>query len=712
MWQIRETTAFQIFDSAGNYQSEFNGPGSGDNTLRWPTDIALDSMGGVYVTSLTSYQIYVERDTHSFEVQNPANGRLAVSIPANSVHDAAGNGNTASNTVSVTVTGSSVVIPTVTAPSAPTNLLAITTSDTTVTLSWTTPTSDGGAAITHYNLEQRIGGTNWVDSNPVSSVTSPATVSGLTSGQTYQFRVIATNGAHLSEPSNVVSATLTTTPQPPGAPTGLTATVGDGTITLSWTAPTNIGGSAIASYTIQQSTNAGNTWTASIPPISAGTTVTVTGLTNDQIYHFRVNATNAQGAGTASNIVIATPTASAQQSTAPSAPTNLLATVGNTQITLSWTAPTNTGSSTIIRYNIEQSTDGTSWTASTPATATGLTQTVTGLTNGQEYQFRVSATNDQLTGGWSISVSATPNTSSPIATVPDAPTYPSFWITDDATEVRLYWNVPANDGDSDITAYKTQYKIATNSDWTDGPTGLAIPAIISNLTPGLPHEFRVFAVNSEGTSEPSLVTSATLVPRQPTTVPGAPTNLQATAGNAQVELEWTAPSTGGSTTGYKVEQSTDGTSWTASAFTVSGTTATVTGLTNDVQYSFRVLATNSVGDSDPSNVDTATPVSQQTATVPGAPKYPSFWLTDDATTVHLYWDPPTNDGGSVITAYKTQYKIATATSWTDGPMQLSIPAFIPNLTPGLPHEFRVFAVNSEGTSEPSLVTSATLVPRN
>ena len=147
----RNNNRVQIFDSAGNYQSKFNGTGSGDDILRYPTDIALDSMGGIYVTSLTNNQIYVERDTHSFAVQNPANGRLTVSIPANSVHDAAGNGNPASNTVSVTVTGSSVVIPTVTAPGVPTSLSATAGDGQVVTLSWRAPNNDGGR-FTNYQI--------------------------------------------------------------------------------------------------------------------------------------------------------------------------------------------------------------------------------------------------------------------------------------------------------------------------------------------------------------------------------------------------------------------------------------------------------------------------------------------------------------------------------------------------------------------------------
>ena len=205
------------------------------------------------------------------------------------------------------------------------------------------------------------------------------------------------------------------------------------------------------------------------------------------------------------------------------------------------------------------------------------------------------------------------------------------------------------------------------------------------------------------------------MPRQAPTVPDTPTNLQVTTGDSIVTLSWTAPSDGGSSiTGYTVQQSTDGTTWT-DAFTVSGTTATVTGLTDGVPYSFRVFATNSAGDSTASNVVTATTTAsaqQGTETEPNEPIYPFFWLTADATEVRLFWSPPVDDGGSEITSYKTQYRIATDTTWTDGPTGLTVPAIIKNLTPNEPYQFRVFAINSIGTSESSLITSATLVPRN
>ena len=88
----------------------------------------------------------------------------------------------------------------------------------------------------------------------------------------------------------------------PGAPTGLTATAGDGEVTLSWTAPTNTGAAAITDY--EYEVDGAGAWTATG---GAATSHTVTGLTNGQEYSFRVRAVNSVGAGAASGAATATP---------------------------------------------------------------------------------------------------------------------------------------------------------------------------------------------------------------------------------------------------------------------------------------------------------------------------------------------------------------------------------------------------------------------
>jgi hypothetical protein len=91
--------------------------------------------------------------------------------------------------------------------------------------------------------------------------------------------------------------------------------------------------------------------------------------------------------------------------TAPSTPTNVVATVGNAQASLRWTAPSSSGGAAITNYLIQfSSNNGNSWTAVSRPASTATTATVTGLVNGVTYIFRVAAVNSVGTGGFTITV--------------------------------------------------------------------------------------------------------------------------------------------------------------------------------------------------------------------------------------------------------------------------------------------------------------------
>ncbi len=267
----------------------------------------------------------------------------------------------------------------------------------------------GGVAITGYQIEvSSNAGTSWTDleANTGSTATSYAHT-GLAPGTTRHYRVSAINSVGTSPASNVASAT-TGAATAPLAPTGLGAAAsGQTQIDLSWTAPSNTGGVAITGYQIEVSSNAGTSWTdLEANTGSTATSYAHTGLAPGTTRHYRVSAINSVGTSPASNVASATTGAA----TAPLAPTGLgAAASGQTQIDLSWTAPSNTGGVAITGYQIEVSSNaGTSWTdleANTGSTATSYAHT--GLAPGTTRHYRVSAINSVGTSPASNVASAT-----------------------------------------------------------------------------------------------------------------------------------------------------------------------------------------------------------------------------------------------------------------------------------------------------------------
>src|SRR3984885_4029490 len=220
------------------------------------------------------------------------------------------------------------------------------------------------------------------------------------------------------------------------------------------------------------------------------------------------------------------------KATVPATPIGFTAVAGNAQVALNWTA-----SSGATRYYVKRSTT-TGGPYTQIATQATTTDTDTGLTNGTKYFYVVSAYNSAGQSANSAEVNATP-----VLAAPSAPT--GLAATAGNAKVSLTWAASASASSyhvkrSTTSGAETQISAPTSANYTD-----------TGLSNGTKYYYMVSAVNSGGESANSSEVSAT--PVAPLSAPATPTGLQATGGNAQVNLSWNA-SAGAAT--YNVKRST------------------------------------------------------------------------------------------------------------------------------------------------------------
>jgi hypothetical protein len=188
-------------------------------------------------------------------------------------------------------------------------------------------------------------------------------------------------------------------PQPPGQVTNVTATAGNASATVSWTAPS---GGGATSYTVTPFIGATAQTPVTINGTPPATNTTITGLTSGTAYTFTVQASNANGNGPVSahsNSV--TPTGAV----APSAPTGVTASPATGQAQVSWTAPAN-GGSPLTGYTVTPFIGTTAQTPVQVSSGSATSAAVTGLTSGTAYTFTVKATNAVGTSAASTASSA------------------------------------------------------------------------------------------------------------------------------------------------------------------------------------------------------------------------------------------------------------------------------------------------------------------
>ena len=219
-------------------------------------------------------------------------------------------------------------------------------------------------------------------------------------------------------------------------------------------------------------------------------------------------------------------------------------------------------------------------------------------------------------------------------------------------QVSLTWIPPASDGGAELIGYDVYLGTSSHGESATPVNAALITSTgytVTGLANGTTYYFTVDAVNDADLhSAASAEASAT--PVAPTTAPGSPSGLTATAGNAQVSLSWTAPASDGGAqiTSYDIYEGTTGNvKTTAPVASSKGTSVTVKNLANGTTYYFKVAAVNTVGVGPPSGAASATPAAA--ITKPGPPA--GLTATPGHGRVTLSWTAPGSDGGAGISGY-------------------------------------------------------------
>ncbi|MCY3897172.1 MAG: fibronectin type III domain-containing protein [Caldilineaceae bacterium] len=654
-----------------------------------------------------------------------------------------------SNIVSATTTSGGV-------PGAPTwGSPALTPAGTTITINWVAPTSDGGSAITGYDIAMWENGAWTIIASNIATTPVQYVESGLAGATTYYFSVRARN-VNGAGPWSVVQSAATEAGAP-GEPVLTVMPDGDKKIVLTWTEPDS-GGRSITGYLVQVSNNGTAGWgplsgtetpaaddyqnTADLTNIGIATnvtrptgstepaqplTVTHDGLSGMTKRFYRVLAHNGD-VGTATNLGMwsdvkyaTTPAGVPAKVVLADAP----ATEESDKITVSWTAPMN-GGSAITGYQVQVWSDG-AWMDLMSVGGSATSYTHENLPGATTRHYRVRAMNAVGYGDWSDPQERTTATGKPGAPVLHAD-------HNGSSQIRLTWTAPASGGAAG-TVTVNNYQIQVSNDGQSGwnspeasPTDPLNNTIVGGervlqtsagtspdttqnytdmgLDPATTRYYRVRAVNSNNaTVGPwSNVAMATTTGGKP----GRPTLTATASGTSMIMLAWEAPEGDGGSpiTGYEIEYWDGSNGW----MNLTNPAATATSYTHrnvggGMTKFYRIRAMNSAGNGFWSTTAHAT----TETTVPAPPSLEA--MADGATKIKLSWTAG-HDGGLSITAYYLQHSSDGGRSWADlgdAMMDMMMMSYedTMGLSGGTTKHYRIRAVNSKGSSGWSPLAMAT-----
>ena len=559
-------------------------------------------------------------------------------------------------------------------------------------LSWSHPSHDGGASISHYIIEKReTSRLSWTVVEPKIQAVSYK-VTKLLTGNEYIFRVMAVNKYGIGEALEsepVIARNPFKTPGPPSIPESSAIT--RDSIVLTWDRPEDNGGSEIDSYILEKRDKQGIRWTKCNKKRLNDLRFRVTGLTEGHSYEFRVSAENAAGVGQPSQ-----PSEFYKACDAiypPGPPNNPKVTdYSSTTVSLSWGKPIYDGGAEIKGYIVEmKEVAEDEWTTCTPPTGVQETQhTVTKLKENAEYNFRICAINLEGVGEHvdvQGSVIAAEKLSAPeielgadlrkVVSVRASGTLRLFVTIRGLPEPEVKWSKAEG-----LLAERAQIEV------TSSYTML----VIDNVNRFDGGKYVLTLENNSGTK-------SAFVNVRVLDSPSAPLNFEVKdVKRDSVNLSWEPPliDGGAKITHYIVEK--------RESHRMAFTTVTNNCVRNSFKvdelqqggiYYFRVLAVNEHGVGLAAETKDPTKVSE-------APLSPGKITLVDVTrkSVTLSWEKPDHDGGSKIVCYIVEMQTKGSDKWTVCSSVKALEATIDGLTAGEEYSFRIITVNDKGKSDP------------
>uniref|UniRef100_A0A5K3EN24 non-specific serine/threonine protein kinase n=1 Tax=Mesocestoides corti TaxID=53468 RepID=A0A5K3EN24_MESCO len=466
-----------------------------------------------------------------------------------------------------------------------------------VNLSWTPPTRDGGSRITSYVVEKRQrGSSDWLPATTSPVIGTSANISGLPSGEEFEFRVIPVNTAGSGEPSQSTPMTKIEDKR---------ANAAADFITKLSPASTGVGGTAEFTVQVDGNPMPRIRWLHNGMELNPTGRIQITGPDADGVARLVLSDLTEHDAGDITCELVT--------------PVNRIA----------CSAPLDVFGAPQVFGDVPERTveEGDLVKFKVPYTARGNVKLKL-YKDGREVpeskavklmdldgvaSVQMKDIDRSMAGQYTLDISNESGTTSVPLTLkvqgePDACQGPLQVSDTTPFSTRLSWRPPRSDGGSKITHYVVQRQEVGTDNWVTVQSACrSLSSEVQGLTDGVSYLFRVAPVNDVGQGE-WLTTTAPTVAKYPFDKPSAPGPISVSdVGSNFVNLTWSRPSNdgGGRLLGYFIEKREAGaTNWTrVNLNPIQTLSYNLPNLLEDKSYEFRVIAVNDAGESPPSSID-------------------------------------------------------------------------------------------------------------